>query len=126
MAVHKNNARDITSVSIHPSGVVVAVCDEDGIKLCDVCDSELAPADWSYDDKLTDTNGLRLRAVLPTKNAAAVRFSHGRDFIYIAGVRYYSHATRFFFIFLNKSILSPLSQMSDSRVIPPLSLPFYI
>ena len=81
MAVHKNDKYDITSVSIHPSGTIVAVSDENGTKLCDVCDTQLAPADWSYDDKLIDKNGLRLRAVLPTKNAMAMRFSNGGSYL---------------------------------------------
>jgi WD40 repeat protein len=81
MATHHNNNYDISSVSIHPSGIIVAVSDENGIKLCDVCDQELAPADWSYDDKLIDTNGLRLRAVLPTKNSGAMRFSNGGSYL---------------------------------------------
>lgn len=81
MAVHRNNGYDICSVSIHPGGTIVAVSDENGIKLCDVCDQELAPADWAYDDKLTDKNGLRLRAILPTKSSGAMRFSNGGSYL---------------------------------------------
>ena len=81
IAVHQNHKFDICCVSLHPSAAIVAVSDENGLKLCDVCDADLSPADWSYDAVQMDRNGLRLRAVLPAKSSRAMRFSHGGAYL---------------------------------------------
>jgi len=107
MAVHRNNGYDISSVTLHPSGIIVAVSDECGIKLCDVCDEELAPADWSYDNALTDNNGLRVRAVLPTRKSGAMRFSHGGSYLAAAHrnqVNIYSVWTRTLVVCLTDAV----------------------